>query len=46
MIEGRWTPHFTKRMGQTMEIAVSKALQGRPDLYSTGHYSDLKERPR
>lgn len=26
-----------------MEIAVSRALQGRPDLYSTGHYSDLNE---
>lgn len=34
---------FTKRLGQTMEIAISKALQGRPDLYSTGHYLDLAE---
>ena len=33
---GTVDPHFTKRMGQTMEIAVSKALQGRPDRYSTG----------
>ena len=38
-------PHFTKRMGQTMEIAVSRALQGRSDLYSTGHYSDLNDHP-
>lgn len=36
-------PNFTKRMGQTMEIAVSRALQERADLYSTGHYSDLHE---
>lgn len=36
-------PHFTKRIGQTLEIAVSRALQERTDLYSTGHYSDLTE---
>jgi hypothetical protein len=36
-------PSFTKRIGQTMEIAVSRALQERADLYSTGHYSDLNE---
>src|SRR4029077_2954649 len=34
---------FTKRIGQTMEIAVSRALQERADLYSTGHYIDLNE---
>jgi hypothetical protein len=38
-------PSFTKRIGQSMEIAVSGELQERADLYSTGHYIDLNEHP-
>jgi hypothetical protein len=33
--------NFTLRMGQSLEIAVSRALQGQQNFESVGHYRDL-----
>jgi hypothetical protein len=33
--------HFTLRLGQALEIAVSKALQGQSAFQSVGHFKDL-----